>query len=70
MPTNGEANDINTVLLYLLNSRWNGNPIPSEDNAREAAQRLADRSHKTLMAGVTGHDIALRWPGRRGVTED
>lgn len=64
--TNGEANDLNTVVQFLLGTVWNGCAVPDEDTARQAAARLADRSHKTLMAGLRGTDVDRLWPQRPG----
>lgn len=64
--TNGEANDLNTVVQFLLDTVWNGCAVPDQDTARQAAARLADRSHKTLMAGLRGADVDRLWSQRLG----
>lgn len=64
--TIGEANDFNTVMQYFLNTGWNGCAVPDEDTARQAVGRLAERSHKPLMAGLRATDVDRLWPQRRG----
>lgn len=46
-----EANDLNTLLNYVLSEHATGDAY---DVARDAAERLADRAHKVLQAGWTG----------------
>lgn len=53
----GEANDVQTLLTYLLL-----NPHALDDEpARLATINLADRSNKTLGAGIGANDAAALW---------
>jgi hypothetical protein len=54
----GEAHDWNALLAYLAGTR---RITVTEDKARDAAMRLADRAHKALNAGPTGADVAKVW---------
>lgn len=65
MPTNSEANDINTVIEYLINYTRLG-AVPDDDRALDAAKRLADRAYNKLYAGLTADEVAQAWPRRRG----
>lgn len=58
----GEANDLNTVLRYVLNLPDITRSVPADDKARDAAARLADKAHKGIMAGLTGDDVVAAWP--------
>lgn len=61
-----EANDTNTILRYLLNqARWPVG-VPTDAEAQAAAERLADRAHKPLSAGLRAQDVTEAWPNRRG----
>lgn len=64
-----EANDLNTVLRYLLDVRRNGQPV-ARDSAREASARLADRARKPLGAGLDGDDVRELWGDVRWVHLD
>lgn len=57
-----EANDLNTVLEYVLNLTSGAGAVPSSERAREAAARLADKAHKPLMAGLTSERVNAAWP--------
>ena len=59
----GEANDVNTLLRYMLGQQRSsfGDPV-TDDQALAAAERLADRAGKTLQAGITGSDVRLGQP--------
>lgn len=53
-----EANDLNVLLRYLLGL----SPLPNDDEARGAAERLAAKANKTLAAGLTSERVAAAWP--------
>lgn len=53
-----EGNKVNVLLRYFLAVP----PIPSHEQAQEAAEYLADRSHKALFAEMQGKDVADAWP--------
>jgi hypothetical protein len=63
--TIGEANNLNTLLRYLLDlvdpAHISDTP---QDDARAAAVELADRAYKALYAGITGDDVLRRWARR------
>lgn len=59
--TIGEAHDVNTLLEHVLQHSRAGLGVPSLDEAREAAARLADKANKTLMAGLTGERVRAAW---------
>lgn len=52
----GDANDTQWLLDYVL-----GGHKVSDDQAKAAAMRLADRSAKVLMAGERSEGIEWRW---------
>ncbi|WP_435582894.1 hypothetical protein [Amycolatopsis thermoflava] len=55
-----EANAVNALLGYaLLISRPTG-PV-TEDQAREAAELLADKAHRALAAGLTAEQVRDHW---------
>lgn len=66
-----EANDVNTVLRWLTGDLPHVDErnlldeadlvLQQDDDARRAAQRLADRAHKTLHAGMTPADVEQAW---------
>lgn len=61
----GDANDVNTVLHWILGIR-DGHTEDVDDSvlfesAREAAVRLADRANKTLSAGLNGTRVREAW---------
>jgi hypothetical protein len=59
--TVGESLDVNVLIDYLFGLRYpSGTPVPEED-AVNAAARLADRAGKTLMAGLDGADVRRLW---------
>lgn len=68
MATIREANAINVILEYLLQTPRPGLGVPSDEWAREAAEFLADRANKALYAGLRAEDVRSHWPGRRGAT--
>jgi hypothetical protein len=49
-----EATDVGLVLDYLLNRHQTGDDY---DRALAAAERLADRAHQRIGAGLTGRDV-------------
>lgn len=57
-----EANDLNTLLHYVLNLSDALGVTPSDDQARDAAERLADRANKALGAGLTSDTVVAAWP--------
>lgn len=69
-----DANDYNTVIRYVLGMRdASGLDLVAEDDAWNAAVRLADRAHSVLGAGLTRREVAETWaaarPGPRGVRQ-
>lgn len=60
----GEARDINTVLLWAMRKhRHATNTLVTDEEATEAARRLAHKALKTLMAGLNPYDVTLGQPG-------
>ncbi|GAA3144578.1 hypothetical protein GCM10010466_39600 [Planomonospora alba] len=59
MATIGEANAINTLLRYFLSPAG----IPAE-NAREAAEFLAERARKALQTGIPPEELRAWWQAR------
>lgn len=57
-----QAQDVNTLIDWVLRIDRPGFPAPTSDEAREAAERLAADARKRLMAGVTAAEIAAHWP--------
>jgi hypothetical protein len=64
-----EARAVNTVLRFLgATTQWAGTtfddnpPVPSSDEALQAAAFLAERANRALGAGYSGHDLARCWP--------
>lgn len=56
--TIGEANAVNTVLLFLA-----ANGTRTSEQALAAANLLAEKAHKALGAGFNGKgDVAKVWP--------
>ena len=53
-----ESNDVQRLLRWLLDPHQTGD---DEAGARDAAQRLADRSHDRLAAGLRGRDVLSAW---------
>ncbi|MGB3393212.1 MAG: hypothetical protein WA956_05770 [Stenotrophomonas sp.] len=58
---NGTAQDINTLLMWLLPTlrrqyRWSYEDVPRAA-AMAAAERLATKAHKQLTAGVHGSAV-------------
>lgn len=53
-----ESTDVQTVLTWLLDSHTDD----GEDQAKEAAARLADRAVAALGAGLHGYEVRLLWP--------
>lgn len=53
-----EGNKLNILLRYFLAVP----PIPAHEQAQEAAEYLADRSHKALFAGMQVKHVADAWP--------
>lgn len=73
----GEASDFNRLLSYLLGKyayqvrfpdREEHDPPPPPSEAREAAERLADRAYRALHAGWDGETLrqALMLPRSDG----
>ena len=60
--TIGEAGDVNTLLEYVLNLHGPGQRVPTDDDARAAAGRLADKATKTLYAGLDSKRVDAAWP--------
>jgi hypothetical protein len=56
-----EANALNALLRYLLNYHVHPATDMIDASAREVAVALADRAHKTLMAGLDGVDVRELW---------
>ncbi len=54
----GEANDVQALLSWLLDPHTG---LHAEPAAREAAARLADRSHAALGAGMEYLDVLHGW---------
>ena len=52
-----EANDINTVLRYVLRLPNGVGEFRTAQQVHEAAERLAGRAHKTLSAGLMASDV-------------
>lgn len=59
--TLSEATDLNTVLQWLLDAPAFCRELPSEEEARDALGRLADRAHSALRAGMDRGDVELHW---------
>lgn len=51
-----EATAVNTLLRWLLQQ-----DPPTEDQARTAAEQLADRAHKALAAGYNADRVTAQW---------
>lgn len=56
-----EANDTNTVLRYLLGLPNLTGDVPTDDQAQDAAERLAEKAAKALHAGLRPVDVAQAW---------
>jgi hypothetical protein len=59
-----EGNDVNELLYWLLGirrDRENRTDEQISDDVRDAAARLADRSHKALGAGLTSRAVHAGW---------
>ena len=63
-----ESCDVNTVLKYLLGLPGPGGAAIEHGIALSCAERLCDRAHKTLSAGITPSELRAAWPkpGKRG----
>ena len=56
-----ESCELNVLLYYVLGlDRPGMGPVRPED-ARAAAVALADKSNRTLMAGLDGHRVERAW---------
>lgn len=53
-----EANAANVVLRFLLGAA----PIPTEADALQEAEYLAERANKQLGAGLRATDVTAAWP--------
>lgn len=62
----GEAIDINIVLDFFLGLPGTPGRTIESAEARVAAERLADKASKALMAGLDGNRVAAAWPKPRG----
>lgn len=58
-----DANAANVVLRYLLGAPNINGDLPADDQAREAAELLADKANKALGAGLTKENVTALWPG-------
>lgn len=61
----GEANDLNTLLRYVLGIRRDHEVDVDDqefcDDAEDAAARLAERANKALNAGLKEVDVRDAW---------
>lgn len=58
-----EANAVSRVLDWITGRPGPAGPITA-DQARDDAEFLADRSHRTLLAGITAEHVRANWPGQ------
>lgn len=58
----GEAVAAQTLLRYLLDPHPHVDEAHDDDDALEAALLLAEKSDKTLSAGLTRDDVTRLWP--------
>jgi hypothetical protein len=56
-----ESNDLNTLLSWLFGDKGPLREV-TEDDAKAAAARLADRAYQALYAGLSADDVTKRWP--------
>jgi hypothetical protein len=56
-----EANDVNTVLCWAMGHmvRYPGGPPVTDEDATEAARRLAGKASRALMAGLRPDEVTL-----------
>lgn len=62
--TIGEAQDVNSLLNWLLGIRPEYTEMTDEElatEARAAAERLADKANKALSAGLNGKSVNEAW---------
>lgn len=62
--TIGEAQDVNSLLEWVLGIRPQYTEMTDEELATEArasAERLADKANKTLSAGLNGKRVNDAW---------
>lgn len=59
-----EANNVQWLLDWVLGVEKPGGGRWDEDDAREFAVFLADRSYKALSAGMNGDQVRTSWPWR------
>lgn len=56
-----EAHDVNVLVDYLCALPNAGGRIPGGDEARDALARLADKAHRSLMAGADEVVVRTNW---------
>lgn len=59
-----EANHVQFLLDWVLGLEKPSGGYWTDEQAREMAAYLADRSYKVLSAGMTGVHVHASWPGR------
>jgi hypothetical protein len=59
--SNGTASDVNTLLKFLMPSLNEFGSLPSDEEARAAAIRLAEAAYKKLYAGALPDRVAGAW---------
>lgn len=59
-----EANNVQWLLDWVLGVEKPGGGRWTEDEARDFAAYLADRSRKALSAGMSGAQVHTSWPCR------
>jgi hypothetical protein len=57
-----EAGDVNTLLDFHFQRARTGFGVPSSEQARDAAARLADKACARLQTGVTARVVHEMWP--------
>lgn len=56
-----ESNDLNVLLGWLVGHRPGGLAVPTEAEALAAAERLAGRANRALLAGLNGSEVRRLW---------
>jgi len=56
-----EANAVNTLLRWHMGLAPAGGEVPTAEQARQAAARLAEGAHRKLAAGITAATVHDHW---------
>ena len=64
-----EANNINVLLHWLLETTAADDNVPTHDQARDAATYLADRANGAIRAGWNGAKVRNAWSWHDDTTD-